>query len=307
MLTIGILNNMPQAAVRSTERQFTQLLTEAALDIPLEIKWLSLFPRDGYACVDTLWEASCLDGLIATGTEPRAYRLNNEPYWHAFARTVEWASRHTVSTIWSCLAAHAAVYYIDGIERQPLQAKLHGVFAITRKQHHVLLEDVQGCGIVPHSRWNGLPLEMLRKKEYHILTQGHAVGADLFVKPCGRSLFVFLQGHPEYDKCALMREYRRDLLRFLGGERADYPALPVNYFDARTENRLRVLRRRSLSIRDLDLGMLAFQEIIDKAVLAAGWKISAGQLYRNWIGLLMSQRASPMRSSFRELSLRPVL
>ena len=52
MLTVGILNNMPQAAVRSTERQFTELLTEAALDIPLEIRWFSLLPRIGYASVD---------------------------------------------------------------------------------------------------------------------------------------------------------------------------------------------------------------------------------------------------------------
>jgi hypothetical protein len=48
MLTIGILNSMPEAAVRSTERQIGELLTEAAgPDIPLRLKWFSLRPRDG--------------------------------------------------------------------------------------------------------------------------------------------------------------------------------------------------------------------------------------------------------------------
>jgi homoserine O-succinyltransferase len=128
MLTIGILNNMPDAAVRSTERQFTGLLTEAALEIPLDLKWFSFLPRDGYGPVEALWDTPQLDGLITTGTEPREFRLEDEPYWPAFSRTVEWASRHTISTVWSCLAAHAAVYYLDRIARQPFKIKLHGVF-----------------------------------------------------------------------------------------------------------------------------------------------------------------------------------
>ena len=98
MLTIGILNSMPEAAVRSTERQFGELLTEAAgSDIPLRLKWFSLQPRDGYGSSHDLWATHHLDGLIATGTEPRAAYLNEEPYWDAFTRTVEWATTHTTS------------------------------------------------------------------------------------------------------------------------------------------------------------------------------------------------------------------
>jgi homoserine O-succinyltransferase/O-acetyltransferase len=36
----------------------------------------------------------------------------------------------------------------------------------------------------------------------------------MFVK-YNRSLFVLLQGHPEYDSATLLREYRRDVGRFL--------------------------------------------------------------------------------------------
>jgi homoserine O-succinyltransferase/O-acetyltransferase len=79
MLTIGILNNMPEPAIRSTERQFTDLLTEAVLHTPPDIRWFSFLPRVGYAAADVLWETAHLDGLIVTGNEPCAARLNDEP------------------------------------------------------------------------------------------------------------------------------------------------------------------------------------------------------------------------------------
>ena len=248
MLTIGILNSMPEAAVRSTERQFGELLTEAAgSDIPLRLKWFSLQPRDGYGSSHDLWATHHLDGLIATGTEPRAARLNEEPYWDAFTRTVEWATTHTTSAVWSCLGAHAAVLYLDGVQRRPFARKLHGVFTITKQGPHPLLDDTEAFWGVPHSRWNDLPLEALLSRGYRLLTCADGAGADLFVKRCGTSLFVFFQGHPEYDARALMREYRRDVLRFLTGDRPDYPGLPVNYFTLGTERQLLWLRERNLS------------------------------------------------------------
>jgi homoserine O-succinyltransferase/O-acetyltransferase len=292
MLTIGILNSMPEAAVRSTERQFGELLTEAAgLDIPLRLKWFSLQPRDGYGSSDDLWATPHLDGLIATGTEPRAAYLNEEPYWDAFTRTVEWAMTHTSSAIWSCLGAHAAVLYLDGVQRRPFARKLHGVFGITKQEHTPLLANTEPFWGVPHSRWNDLPLEALLSRGYRLLTCADGAGADLFVKLCGTSLFVFLQGHPEYDARALMREYRRDVLRYLTGEHPDYPGLPVNYFTLGTERQLLGLRERHLTGHDPDISMVEFQFLVGKAVLAATWKSAALQLYRNWFGTLVSQRS----------------
>ena len=40
----------------------------------------------------------------------------------------------------------------------------------------------------------------------------------------------FFQGHPEYDTHSLLKEYKREVLRFLTGERADEPPYPDNYF-----------------------------------------------------------------------------
>jgi homoserine O-succinyltransferase/O-acetyltransferase len=293
VLTIGILNSMPHAAVRSTERQFIELLTEAAGADVLALKWFSLQPRDGYQTSHELWATEHLDGLIATGTEPKAQRLCDEPYWPAFTRTVDWATCHTTSTIWSCLGAHAAVLHLDRVQRQPFEIKLHGVFAITKQERHPLLEATDPSWGVPHSRWNELPSQALRACGYRLLTHSGEAGVDLFVKTCGQSLFVFLQGHPEYDARALWREYRRDVLRFLTGEREDYPRMPAHYFDLTTERRLRMLRERALADRHPDI-MVDMQLLGGKADLAATWKTAAVQLYRNWLNILIAQRAKPL-------------
>ena len=67
---------------------------------------------------------------------------------------------------------------------------------------------------------------------YRLLTRSAAAGADAFVREeQGGSLFVFFQGHPEYETDTLAREYRRDVGRFLRGEREHYPAAPEGYFN----------------------------------------------------------------------------
>ena len=91
----------------------------------------------GYADINDLWD-SHLDGLIVTGAEPRAADLEDEPYWKSLTRVLEWAERHTYSTILSCLAAHAGTLHIDGIARRPLGDKRFGVFECTRVSDHPL-------------------------------------------------------------------------------------------------------------------------------------------------------------------------
>lgn len=298
MLKIGVLNNMPEAAIRSTERQFAELLTEAALELPIQIRWFSFTPRRGYALVDDLWCLDHLDGLIATGTEPREARLEDEPYWGVFAKTVDWAARHTTSTVWSCLAAHAAVLHLDQVERQPFATKLHGVFDVDRQQHHPLLIRNDPSWQVPHSRWNDLPLYSLQAAGYQILMQGAEAGADIFVKTCGLSMFWFNQGHMEYDARTLMREYRRDILRYHNGERSDYPALPAHYFDVLAASRLLAIAERAVGYRNPDISMVDFQGVIGKANLIAPWRATAVQLYRNWLLILSgAQQAKTQRQA----------
>jgi homoserine O-succinyltransferase len=60
----------------------------------------------------------------------------DEPYWAAFSQLVDWASHNTISTLWSCLAAHAAVLRLDRIERVPLREKCIGIFDCDKLADH---------------------------------------------------------------------------------------------------------------------------------------------------------------------------
>ena len=243
-LDIGLVNLMPDAALKATERQFARLLAAASgpTEVRLHLFSLDEVPRGGAARSSmagrygdlTALERARLDGLIVTGAEPVAPSLSDEPYWAALTRVVDWAEHNTASTIWSCLAAHAAVLHLDGIARRLLPRKRFGLFECAPVTAGGLFEGAPAGPRVPHSRWNDLAEGDLRSHGYRIESRSLEAGIDCFTKQWA-SLFVFLQGHPEYDADTLFREYRRDAHRFLKGERPTLPALPSGYFDARTE------------------------------------------------------------------------
>ncbi len=171
-----------------------------------------------------------IDGLIVTGAEPNAATLQEEPFWQDLTDIIDWARTNTRSTIWSCLAAHAAVLHLDGIERQRLDAKCSGVFDCAKVTDGWLTSDVSSPLKIAHSRLNELRESDLVARGYQILTASQEAGVDIFTKQFD-SQFVFFQGHPEYDALSLQREYLRDITRFLAGERDSYPACPAGYFD----------------------------------------------------------------------------
>jgi len=68
-----------------------------------------------------------------------------------------------------------------------------------------------------------------------------------------KCLFVFFQGHPEYDQRALLREFRRDIGRFLRRERETYPEIPHGYFRDKAMGVLAAFRELALSGRREDM------------------------------------------------------
>lgn len=301
-LIIGLVNNMPDAELGNTEKQFADLLGAASCGLPVRLRLLALpdVPRSdaGRAQISERYDDVAaladehIDGLIVTGTEPRARSLTEEPFWPALVRLVDWAEEHTVSTIWSCLAAHAAVLYLDCIERHPFSGKLSGVFECEKSTDHPLVPDQPSRWFVPHSRHNGLAEDILASRGYRILLRAPETGPDMFVRQ-RRSLFLFLQGHPEYDLHALHREYRRDVGRFLRGRSDRYPEIPRNYFDADTMTRLEEFR--AVALRKRCPGLVSeFPPIADAAIVAS-WTAAAVALYRSWLTYLYAKRARSRR------------
>jgi homoserine O-succinyltransferase/O-acetyltransferase len=299
-IQIALINNMPDPALEDTEVQFFELLESAAGDIPVSLKLYSLpkLPHtEGgekhlskfYFGIDDLLN-SRFDGVIMTGTEPRQADLRNEPYWSALTEVLDWAERNTTSTVLSCLAAHAGVLYGDGIPRHRLADKQFGVFEYKTIQKHALTDDAGDRIQIPHSRWNELRADELASCGYVVLTQSVDAGVDLFVKKKKGSLFVHFQGHPEYGIRTLLKEYRRDIKRFLRRERETYPTMPHGYFDA-TAARLLADFQKSVGAEPREELITMFPEAAVSGAVRGSWQASAAAVYSNWLQLLLSTKS----------------
>jgi homoserine O-succinyltransferase len=297
---LAFINNMPDAALEDTELQFFELIDAASGDLPVVLKLHSLsgVPRGErgqqylnsfYSSTDDLLNNQ-FDGMIMTGTEPRESDLRDEPYWSAITNVLDWAESNTVSAILSCLAAHAGVLYSDGIERHPLADKQFGVFDFARVGYHELTNGAAEQMRFPHSRWNEVRADALTANGYLVLTQSTEGGVDSFVKKKKRSLFVHFQGHPEYEAHTLLKEYRRDLKRFIRRERETYPAMPKGYFDASSTKLATEFRDIVLFHRREDV-MEGFPEAALTRTLQKTWHASATGIYRNWLRFILSNRS----------------
>jgi homoserine O-succinyltransferase len=293
-LKLGIVNNMPDAALLSTARQFLNAI-EAATDSRVYVSLYSLpgLPRDdngrkhladnSYQDFSDLTGAG-LDAVLVTGTEPRADHLKDEPYWRSLAALFDWIAQEDMPAAFSCLAGHAAVLHYDGIERVRLSRKCFGLFDHHINGHDELTMTLPATFRVAHSRWNRIPADALGEKGYRILTESADAGVDLFAK--GKS--IFFQGHPEYDTQTLGREYLRDVRRYLAGERDVYPEVPRNYFNATEKELLDRFRARAVKERDAVL-MTHFPVLANRFPMQAKRSVAAGVLGA-WLGRIAREK-----------------
>ncbi len=298
-LTVGLINNMPDSAFEATELQFRTLLNAAAQG-PLQLRLTGLpeVPRGEAAAAhfaDHYWPledflADPPDALIVTGTEPLATDLRDEPYWQRIIQLIDWSSARGLPSVWSCLAAHAAVLHLSGIERQRLGQKCFGVFEHS-VAHHPLMKEITAPLATPHSRWNDLPVASLRRAGYTILSECQGIGANVFVTHHGSAQMVFLQGHPEYQSETLLKEYRRDIGRYVRARQPFYPTLPHGYFPAPAVALLEDFRKRAEADRRPQI-MADFPESALRASLVQTWREGTVQLYRNWLASVRTGQRS---------------
>jgi homoserine O-succinyltransferase len=299
-LIIGLINNMPDAALGPTESQFLTLLRAAAgpTEVRLRFSYLPEVKRgpSGLCHVgESYWPLQALlddppDALIVTGAEPLAPTLDQEPYWTRLVEVVDWADRHTTSSIWSCLAAHAAVQHLSGIARQRLPVKCCGVFTHDVLEAHPLNVGLTAPLLTPQSRWNDLPIDKLRDAGYAIASASASTGANVFTLQRS-SLLVFLQGHPEYDALTLLREYRRDVARFLNGQIPNYPSVPRDYFSESAGARFAKFQADAIARRSRDwISRFPFE--VEAQQLTHSWGPASIILYANWLSYIERMRGT---------------
>jgi homoserine O-succinyltransferase len=293
-----LINNMGDGALESTERHYLTLLDSASDDISIRLLLYSLpgvprgeaaahYMHDLYSSSENLLD-SHLDGLIVTGREPLTASLADEPYWKSLTRVLEWARDNTHSSVWSCLAAHAALLHLDGIGRVKSAHKHCGVFECERVLNHPLTAGATSQFALPHSRWNGISEDALTSCGYSVLTRSADVGVDTFVKHVN-SLFVFFQGHPEYESNTLLLEYRRDVGRYLKGETGTYPSMPRSYFDQSTVTALTALREEAKNPPREEL-LTKVSIVLENARIENTWQATASCIYRNWLRYICAKK-----------------
>jgi homoserine O-succinyltransferase len=305
-ITVAIINNMPDPALRTTERQYCRLIETASRGMTVNLKFYAV-PDMGrsatarahiaqyYEDYQELGETP-LDGVIVTGAKPSAEDLHEDPFCDPIAKLVDWAIDCSVPGIWSCLASHVAVLHLDGIQRQPLPKKMSGVFEChIRQRAYPVLHGLPGSWRVPHSRLNGLPECQLKSHGYAILSKSAEAGVDLFSRKQG-ALQLFFQGHPEYEELTLLREYQRDFKTYLLGETDTLPAIPMHFFNRNTTAQLLRLSRVARQTRNLGL-LECVNTLVHAQAPVNQWFTGASRIYSNWLSYIACRTLRPIETT----------
>jgi len=290
-LHIGLLNMMPDAALEATERQFFRLIGESNQIAQFYVHPFSFaeLPRNEqgqrhvsqfYQSFDEIREQG-LDALIITGANVTQPDLSKELFWKPLIEVIDWAYENVTSTICSCLATHAVLEFRYQKKRQRLLNKRWGVFShkvVDRK--HPLVSGVNTRFDVPHSRFNEISRQQFDQAGLKVLVEDEVAGVHLAVS---EDLFrlIFFQGHPEYDAISLLKEYKRELVRFVRGELEQYPPFPNHYFNQQSQA---ILNEYKESLLASKRSIEDFPENLLLGHLDNTWHDSAEAVINNWIG-----------------------
>jgi homoserine O-succinyltransferase len=291
---IGLLNMMPDAALEATERQFFRLVGAcnqiAQFHVhPFTIDGMERDPK-AQAHIDRYYEPfekikqDGLDALIISGANVTHAKLPEEDFWRPLTEVFSWARENVTSVLCSCLATHAVIQYCYGIERTRIPAKRWGVFAhkLTDRTHPLVAE-INTRFDVPHSRFNEIFQSDMERHGLKVLAVSKQAGAHLAVSPDGFRI-VFFQGHPEYDDISLLKEYKREILRFYHAERNDYPPFPENYFNAEAQEILTGYKQQVISARHNGRELAEFPESLILEHIDNTWRDTAKAVFNNWLG-----------------------
>ncbi|MCP1101205.1 homoserine O-succinyltransferase [Aequitasia blattaphilus] len=237
-IKIGVLNLMPLK--EDTELQLLRCLSNTPLQV--DVHFLAVSSHESkntptshlnkfYQTFDELKDDK-LDGLIITGAPVETLPFEEVDYWEELKKIMEWTKTNVTSTLHICWGAQAALYYHYGIDKEPLEEKMFGVFEHKVMNRKVpLVRGFDDIFYAPHSRHTTVSRDKIEAcEDLTILADSPQAGVYLLMAKEGKQIFVM--GHSEYDRITLDREYRRDK------EKGMEIKIPFNYYpDDNDENR----------------------------------------------------------------------
>ena len=247
-LEILILNLMPLK--EDTELQLLRLLSNTPLQVDItfmmvsshHVKNASMSHLNKFYQSFSDIESRRFDGMIITGAPVEMLDFEEVDYWDELIRIFDWTESHVTSTMFQCWGAQAALYHFYGIRKRELAKKLSGLYWHRVNDRNIPLvrgfDDAFWC---PHSRHTEVNLEEVRRcGEITILAESEEAGFLMGMADGGRRIFI--QGHPEYDRMTLDKEYRRDTEKGM-----DNIILPKNYYPGNDPSQKPLLTWRAMS------------------------------------------------------------
>ncbi len=295
-LHIGLLNMMPDAALKATELQFFRLVGDSN---PIAQFYMHPFTLDDLprgeaarAHIDQYYESfdqvreQGLDALIITGANVIGPELSNQPFWQPLIEVADWAYENVTSTLCSCLATHAVMEFRYGQKRHPQKHKKWGVFEHqVTSEIHPLTVDINTRFAVPHSRWNAVYPEQFDQAGLRVLVTEIDDGCVHLATSEDGIRTVFFQGHPEYDTISLLKEFKREVNLFIEGKLPAFPPYPQNYlgqFEMAVMNEYRYYLHGALKTGKT---LPEFPEAKIAGALNNSWCDTADSVVGNWMGL----------------------
>ncbi|CAA6812429.1 MAG: Homoserine O-succinyltransferase (EC [uncultured Thiotrichaceae bacterium] len=302
---IGLLNMMPDAAIQATERQFYRLVGESNPIVQIYMHPFTLpeleRSQKAQAHIDQYYETfediqlDGLDALIITGANVTQPNLSDEVFWEPLTKVFEWAHNNVASVLCSCLATHAIMEFAHGQKRRHMSNKRWGVYPhhVTDKSHP-LVRDINTRFDVPHSRFNQVDRSQFENANVKILCESEEAGVHLAVSEDGIQT-VYFQGHPEYDVISLLKEYKREIMRFIKGDLNAPPPFPDHYFDDITKAIFREYLQKIAEALACHSEIPEFPESLIIDHLYNTWHDTGEAVIGNWLGLVY-QLTNPDRT-----------
>jgi len=284
---------MPDAAFVSTESHFVGLLEAASGPDVIEVRRHTMDGvvrgadaaariRAHYTPLADLF-ADPPDVLIVTGSNPIQAHIEDEPYWIDMVDLITFAAGRIPLVLLSCLSAHAALVALDGLKRDALIDKCTGVFAQEADPLHYLCDRLVPPLVLPHSRRHGVPSAEVRDAGYRIALGSRTEGWSVATKRIGATELVLVQGHPEYGPDSLLREYHRDVRRYVNHEREECPPFPNGCVSVADADALSALQARVVEGARDQAVVEAFDFAGAMGRAPWTWRPMAITMYENWL------------------------
>lgn len=279
-----LVNLMPDGAFVATEHQWLRLISPLGggrrmTTIPDDRRSESIRHRigDGYIALDEVM-ATNADMVIVTGAEPEAADIRDERSWSGLVELFDWALTHSRALVLSCQAAHSFLAHLDGLSRHRLATKCSGVFEQHVSTDHPLVRGVPETVLLPHSRLNAVETLAVARRGWDILVSSEA-GWGVITRRFGHCRVLAIQGHFEYEADSLLREFRRDVARYLRSERPDFPEQPSGYFGAGQNRVVERVRSAALAGETVDVDLLVSDSMTRP--LRAPWRPAGARILSN--------------------------